>query len=110
LSLKNPGGVSVIDEKLCIILIVCIWVLMAASNSPYAAWGELIYIPYFNIQYCTTGVTVGLDKLSLYLIVARSVNYIIPMVCMWMAYVSIAQMMRSSNGKVTVNWKFQVCD
>jgi len=98
--LKKPGG-NVFLPKHATLLIAFIWLSMMAISSPYAAWGEIIYYPPYNVYGCFTGATLEPSILSHYLIAGRTISYVIPLFIIWMAYIGIAYSTWSSVKKVT---------
>lgn len=74
---------------------------MAVVNYPFALWGELLCDPYHGWYYCATGATIDPSVLCLYLVLARIINYLIPLTLIWTAYTGIACRLWFTSIKVT---------
>jgi hypothetical protein len=85
-----PGDGSYTVPKYGFSMTAIIWMSMAAVNYPFAMWGELLCDPYHGLYYCATGATIDPGVLCLYLVLARIINYIIPLLFIWTAYIGIA--------------------
>ena len=105
LSLKIPKGRSFISEKQCAAVLIIIWLTVTGSFSLQAVWAELVYYPLYSMYYCTMGLTLNPQTLDIYIIVTRTINYAIPLACVWLAYIGIAC---TTASKVTITYRFLV--
>jgi 7 transmembrane receptor (rhodopsin family) len=112
LSLSKPASyTSAKLSCMAIALIVCIWILVAASNIPLFVWTDVVSFGNSSSLVRHRCIVTESDPQiqTAYILASRVINYWIPIGVVWICNILIIHRIRSSMKKVLSSIEFSFC-